>query len=144
MPLPSNATFTGTSGSSLPSSHPAGTFLFQGHQIGMGRTSTGGMGMTTMALNVFGKKHGGQQVFCVEKVFTSATGTVTQTHTWKTEGEYAAEHRQLWRDFDMEPNRDFNIGAGLRSEGGEHLGGSNELCDRDGTLKPANIRERCT
>lgn len=101
------------------------------------------MGMTMLCVNVYGKKHEGEQAFCVEKVFTAADGKVTQTHKWKSEGEYAAEHRQLWGEFDMEPNRNFNIGAGLRSEGGEHLGGSNELCERDGTLKPANIRDRC-
>jgi hypothetical protein len=42
----------------------------------------------------------------------------------------------------MEPNRDFNIGEGLRSEGSEHLSGTNELCERDGSLKKANVEAK--
>ena len=44
----------------------------------------------------------------------------------------------------MEPNRDFDIRNGLRSEGGEHLDGGDELCERDGRMKKANVEAKCT
>jgi hypothetical protein len=50
----------------------------------------------------------------------------------------------MWRFYDIEPNRDFDTGNGLRSEGGEHLDGGNELCERDGRMKTANIEAKCT
>jgi len=100
--------------------------------------------MAVTALNVFGKKHEGALVFCIEKALTQPSGQVTRTHRWKTEEAYTAEHTGLWREYDMEPNRDFDVGDGLRSEGGEHLGGSNELCQRDGGLKMEAIRLHCS
>jgi hypothetical protein len=44
----------------------------------------------------------------------------------------------------MEPNRDYNTGEGLRDEGGAYLGSENELCERNGTLRKANIETKCT
>lgn len=62
---------------------------------------------------------------------------------WMTETAYMRDHLTLWRAYDMEPNREFNVGEGLRSEGGEHLSGSNRLVERDGTPKMDNIRTAC-
>lgn len=100
--------------------------------------------MVVTALNVFGEKHDGELMFCVDKVLTQPSGQVTRTHRWKTEQAYRSEHAGLWREYDMEPNRDFNVGEGPRSEGGEHLSGSNELCEKDGGLKMEGVRARCS
>jgi hypothetical protein len=44
----------------------------------------------------------------------------------------------------MEPNRDYNTSEGLRDEGDAYLGGGNELYERNGTLRKANIETKCT
>jgi len=146
MPLPASQTFSRVTRDQIPQNRPHATFLFGGSEFKAATEAERQVGAPETAItavNVFGKKHEGEHVVCVEKVITGSNGVVTQALAWMTEGEYAAEHRGLWQKYDMEPNREFNVGEGLRSEGGEHLGGANELCERDGTLKPANIRARC-
>ena len=141
MPLPRDSTVQGTHGGDT-GDHPDGTPLFQGHKTDVVAAGAN-FGIRITVVNVFGKKHEGSQVYCVEKVVTKPDSTVTRTHSWKTSQQYESSHQQMWRNFDMEPNRDFNIGAGIRSEGGEHLDGGNELCERDGKLKKANVEAKC-
>jgi hypothetical protein len=141
MPLPADSSSTGTT-LVQTGDHPAGTFLFQGSKTDIAETSAG-PGIRTTCVNVYGKKHEGEQVYCVEKV-VSLGSTFRRTYSWKTAQQYESSHVQMWRFYDMEPNRDFNTGKGLRSEGGEHLDGGNELCERDGKLKKANVEAKCT
>jgi len=61
-----------------------------------------------------------------------------------TAKQYESSHIQMWGFYDMEPNRDFNTSNGLRGGVGEHLSGGNELCERDGRMKKANIEAKCT
>jgi hypothetical protein len=143
MPLPQDTVKRGTWAAGDTGDHPSGTFLFQGSKGDL-VPSGGAMGMRQTCVNVYGKKHEGAQVYCTERVVTMPDNTVTRTHTWKTAQQYESGHKQLWRNFDMEPNRDYNTGEGLRDEGGAHLGGGNELCERDGTLRKANIETKCT
>lgn len=79
----------------------------------MGMVVTGsGLGMQITVVNVFGNKYEGSQVYCVEEMAPQPGGAVTRTHSWKTSQQ---SHHRLWRDFGREPNREFNIGGGLRS-----------------------------
>ncbi|KAI7325837.1 hypothetical protein KC315_g7753 [Hortaea werneckii] len=115
--------------------HPEGVFLFSGHFWSLEQV---------LVPNIFIKKHEGEYWFCVEMVITYHAQNARQTiHNWKSIAQYSAMHEELWNKFDMEPNRDFNIGVGLRSEGGEHLDGSSEICERDGTMKLEAIKSKC-
>lgn len=115
--------------------HPEGVFLFFGHFWSLEQI---------VATNVFMKKHEGEHWFCVEMVITYNAQNVRQTiHEWKSVAQYSAMHEALWDKFAMGPNRDFNIGVGLRSEGGEHLDGASEICERDGTMKLEAIKSKC-
>jgi hypothetical protein len=141
MPLPAKFSSTGTT-LAQTGDHPAGTFLFQGSKTDVAGTSAAPT-LRNTCVNVYGKKHEGNLVYCIETVVSSG-GTVTRIHSWKTAQQYGSSHLQMWRFYDMEPNRDFDTGNGLRSEGGEHLDGGNELCERDGRMKTANIEAKCT
>lgn len=142
MSLPANFSKTSTTVSGT-GDHPEGTFLFQGGKGGI--TQVGGVNtFRYVAINIYGKKHEGKQVYCIEMVATVPNTTSTRTHSWKTAEQYESSHLQMWRHYDMEPNRDFNTGKGFRSEGGEHLDGGNELCEHDGRMKKANIEAKCT
>lgn len=115
--------------------HPEGVFLFQGSIFSLD---------APMAINVYIKKHEGERWICVEIVTHHQVDGVRQTtHEWMSIEKYREVHTDLWQKADMEPNRDFNIGEGLRNENGEHLSGSSEICERDGTMKIEAIKAKC-
>lgn len=116
MPLLRNSVTHGTWAAADTGDPADNTFLFNGSKHDLAPSPTGGaVGMRVTCVNIYGKKHDGALVYCVVKVVTLHDNLVTRTHAWKTAQQYESGHRQLWRNFDMEPNRDFNIGEGLRS-----------------------------
>ncbi|KAI6811534.1 hypothetical protein KC340_g13433 [Hortaea werneckii] len=115
--------------------HPEGVFLFCGSSWTL---------QQVIVVHVYIKKHEGEYWFCVEMIITVHATNIRQTiQEWKSVAQYSAIHQELWGKFDMEPNRDFNIGVGLRAEGGEHLNGSSEICESDGTMKMEAIKSKC-
>lgn len=107
MPLPDDSVTHGTHGGDT-GSHTDGTFLFNGSKTDLAMAG-GAMGLRITCVNIFGKKHEGSLAYCIEKVVTLADGSVTMAHTWKTPQQYESGHQQLWRTFDMEPNRKFKV-----------------------------------
>jgi hypothetical protein len=78
IPLLADSSSTGTT-LAQTSDHPAGTFLFLGSKTDIAGTSASPEIRTT-CVNVYGKKHEGEQVYCVEKVVSSGS-TFGRTHS---------------------------------------------------------------
>lgn len=123
--------------------HPDGTFLFTGSKSDLVSYGLNQLGTRMTVINVHGMRHSGAQVFCVEKVVTEPEGGIKTTQKWMDSNTYTGQHAALWLSYNMEPNRSFDTGVGLRSPTGAYLGGGNELCARDGTLYMVNIWNRC-
>ena len=116
-------------------------------------TASNGTFLDVNTWNIWAYKdraHGDKITFCIEQYTSGGTdeqgrwaGAKLGEHSVMGEAEYLAVHAQLWHEFDMEPNRDFNVGEGLRGVYGEHLSGSNKLTESNGALKMQAIRENC-
>jgi len=133
MPLPEGFQHSHEGYNPRPSTPPQATLLFN---CIIGRDQF---------VKVYGKVHEDELVFCINLTvleWDSADENILQTRQtqkWATTEEYEAHHVRLWEGGSMKVNPLFVVDAGT----GDADDNTNELCERDGTLKIENIRARC-
>lgn len=124
-----------------PKDHPAGaTFLFQGSTTTTQRTQAGDFQVVIVCENIFGRLWNGRRVY-VQEVVRNFGSVQTRTHQWMDEASFQQMFPAWWTRVDGEPNRNYNRQGGIRSAGGRHLSGTNDLVLANGTLQMAGIAQ---
>ena len=135
MSIPADSDSTGVTFAAQPNA----VFLFCGSKLKYDFVRCK-LTLVPVVVNVYGKTHDSNLVFCVERITARPGDGVRTTHRWMDQRTYTNQHIAMWVEYNMEPSHAFDVGLGLRSATGERLEGSNELCEANSALKLDNIR----